>query len=91
MCYETYVQEKEEGEPIVLEPRAAGRLAEIRVPLLAIVGELDTPSVRSAADAVVAGVAGARRVDVPGVTHLPNLERPEWFTETLLAFLADVP
>lgn len=36
-----------------------------------------------------AGIAGARRIDVPGVAHLPNLERPEWFTETLLGFIAE--
>ena len=47
------------------------------------------PRSRAAADALVEGVAGARRIDVPGVAHLPSLERPEWFTETLLAFLAE--
>ena len=34
--------------------------------------------------------AGARRIDLPDVAHMPSLERPEWFTETLLAFLAEV-
>jgi len=90
MCLETYVQEKAEGQPIVLEPPAAGRLDEIRVPLLAIVGELDLPSTAATASALVAGVAGARRIDLPGVAHLPSLERPAWFTETLLAFLGEV-
>ena len=89
MCLDTSLQEKVEGRPIRLDPPAVGRLDEIRVPLLAIVGELDLPSVSIAADALVDGVAGARRIDVPGVAHLPSLERPEWFTETLLAFLAE--
>ena len=89
MCLDTSLQEKVEGRPIRLDPPAVGRLGEIRVPLLAIVGELDLPSVAIAAGALVDGVAGARRIDVPGVAHLPSLERPEWFTETLLAFLAE--
>jgi len=90
MCLETDSQEKPYGDPVALDPPAAGRLAEIRVPLLAIVGELDTPRVAPTAGMLVAGVAGARRIDLPGVAHLPNLERPEWFTETLLGFLAEV-
>lgn len=90
MTLETYVQEKAYGLPIVLDPPAAERLAEIRVPLLAIDGELDPSSTHQAADALMAGVAGARRIDVPGVAHLPSLERPDWYTATLLSFLADV-
>ncbi len=35
----------------------------------------------------VVEVPGARRIDLPGVAHLPSLERPDWFTDTLLAFL----
>ena len=90
MCLDTSLQEKVEGRPIALDPPAVGRLGEIDVPLLAIVGELDLPPVAIAADALVEGVAGARRIDVPGVAHLPSLERPEWFIETLLAFLAEI-
>lgn len=90
MCLETYVQEKSGGQPIVLEPPAAERLGEIRLPVLAIVGELDLAAVSATASALVAGIAGARRVDVAGVAHLPSLERPAWFTETLLDFLAAV-
>lgn len=89
MTYETYVQEKPYGDPVVLDPPAAARLGEIRVPLLAIVGLLDIAATAKVADLLVAGVPGARRVDLDGVAHLPNLERPEWFTDTLLAFLAE--
>ncbi len=90
MAYETYVQEKPEGRAIPIDPPAIERLDEIHVPLLAIVGELDLETVSIAADRLVAGVAGARRVDVPGAAHLPSLEQPAWFTETLLEFLAGV-
>jgi 3-oxoadipate enol-lactonase len=90
MCLETYLQEKPQGRPIVLAPPAAERLDEIHVPLLVIAGELDTAATAIAAGVLMSGVAGARRIDVPGVAHLPNLERPDWFTRTLLAFLGEV-
>jgi len=90
MCHETYVQEKAEGRPIPLQPPAAGRLGRVAAPTLVIQGALDTPSTRAAAEVVAAEIPGARRIDVAGVAHLPNLERPEWFTETLLEFLAEV-
>ena len=90
MCLETYLQEKPRGRPIVLEPPAAGRLGEIRVPMQVIIGELDTVSTRLTAEMLAAAVAGAHRVSTAGVAHLPNLERPGWFTETLLGFLAEV-
>lgn len=90
MSYETYVQEKPEGAPIPLDPPAAGRLDEIRVPMLVVIGELDTLSARLTAELLAAAVAGAHRIPVPDVAHLPSLERPEWFTDTLLAFLATI-
>lgn len=90
MMIDTWVREPAYGAPIVLDPPAAGRLGSIRCPALAIVGELDPSATGQAADALVAGVPGCRRIDLPGVAHLPNLERPEWFTRTLLAFLAEV-
>lgn len=84
----TLVAEKPYGQPVAMDPPAAGRLEEVCVPVLAIVGLLDGSSTAQAAEALVAGVSGARRIDVPGVAHLPNLERPEWFTDMLLQFLA---
>jgi pimeloyl-ACP methyl ester carboxylesterase len=90
MMIDTWSREPAYGRPIVLDPPAAGRLGSIRCPTLAIVGELDPSGTGQAADALVAGVHGSHRIDLPGVAHLPSLERPQWFTETLLAFLAEV-
>jgi pimeloyl-ACP methyl ester carboxylesterase len=89
MAYETYVQERAYGDPVVLDPPAAARLGELRLPFLAIVGLLDIAATATVADVLVEGIAGARRIDLPDVTHLPSLERPEWFTGTLLEFLAE--
>ena len=90
MAYETYVQEKPYGDPIVLDPPAIGRLGELRVPVLAMTGGLDESSTWAGADAIVAAVPGARRIHLPDVAHMPSLERPEWFAATLLEFLATV-
>lgn len=90
MSLETNVQEKPAGAPIRLDPPAAGRLDEIRVPMLVVIGELDTLSTRLTAELLAASVAGAHRISRPDVAHLPSLERPAWFTETLLSFLAGV-
>ncbi|MCJ7711396.1 MAG: alpha/beta fold hydrolase, partial [Chloroflexi bacterium] len=79
MDLETLVAEKPGGRPIALDPPAVGRLTEVAVPMIAIVGLLDDSSSVQAAGVLVAAVAGARRIDVPGVAHLPNLERPDWF------------
>ena len=87
MCLDTYVQELEEGQPIVFDPPAVGRLAELQVPVLAIVGLLDLPATSTTAQMLVDGAPNARRIDLPDVAHLPSLERPTWFTETL----RDVP
>jgi pimeloyl-ACP methyl ester carboxylesterase len=89
MTYETYVQDKPYGDPIQLDPPAAGRLGELRVPVLAIVGTYDQPGPGRHAAVLEQGAPRVARIDVD-TAHLPNLERPEWFTETLLAFLASV-
>jgi 3-oxoadipate enol-lactonase len=90
MCLENYSADKPYGDPVALDPPAGARLGDLRLPVLAIVGGRDPLATARAADVLVAGVPGARRLDLPDVAHLPNLERPEWFTETLLGFLAEV-
>jgi 3-oxoadipate enol-lactonase len=90
MTFETYAQEKPVGRPTSLSPPAATRLHEIAVPTLVIIGELDTLSTRLTAEVLATGIRAAERVPVPGVAHLPNLERPEWFTRTLLEFLSRI-
>jgi 3-oxoadipate enol-lactonase len=72
-----------------LEPPALDRLGEIAVPVLVLVGGLDLDAVRAAAARVVAGIAGARRVDWPDVGHLPALERPADFLSLLLEWTAE--
>jgi 3-oxoadipate enol-lactonase len=90
MAYETYVQEKPYGDTILLDPPAAGRLGELSMPVLVIQGLLDESGTIRSGRLLAEQAQHARLIELPDVAHMPNLERPEWFTETLLAFLAEV-
>jgi 3-oxoadipate enol-lactonase len=74
-----------------LDPPALVRLAEIEVPVLVLVGGLDLDTVHHAAGRVVAGIAGARRVDWPDAGHLPSLENPAAFAGLLREWVRDTP
>jgi len=73
-----------------LEPPAAQRLAEIRVPTLIIAGELDHPEILRAANVMAAAIPGARRVIIPNCAHLPNMEQPAEFNRVVVDFLQNL-
>ena len=77
----------EELRPRRLDPPAAGRLGEIRVPALVVVGDLDTSGVRAACAALGGGIQGAQHVTISGVAHMVNLEKPDEFYNLVDAFL----
>jgi len=85
-----YEAEYPGGQPIVLDPPAAGRLGEVKVPTLIVHGDLDVSAIDAAAEALERGVVWARRVTLPGVAHMVNLERPVEFRGLVLDFLAEV-
>jgi pimeloyl-ACP methyl ester carboxylesterase len=68
-------------------PPAIGRLAQIQVPTLILVGESDIPDVHAHCGAIQAGVPGAKRVVMTGAGHLPFLERPDEFNRLVLDFV----
>ena len=63
------------------------RLGEIRVPLLALVGDLDCPDHQVMVQRLAAGVPGATTAVVAGAAHYPNLEQPDAFNRLLRDFL----
>lgn len=71
-----------------LEPAAATRLSELRVPVLLLIGSDDTPFIQDVARAIAAEAPDVRRTDLPGIGHMVNLEAPEAFRDAVLAFLA---
>ena len=60
-----------------LDPPAAGRLGELRVPALVITGDRDLPYNDAVGDALVAGIPGAARLRLRGAGHMTNMEEPE--------------
>jgi pimeloyl-ACP methyl ester carboxylesterase len=81
---------KVEGQPQPLDPPAVGRLGEVRVPTLVMVGEADEAAGVVAGRHLAASVAGAQLVEFPGVAHMIQLEQPERFNRHVLDFLAQV-
>jgi pimeloyl-ACP methyl ester carboxylesterase len=46
----------------------------------------NTIATRAVADALTAGIAGARKVVIDGTAHLPNMEKPKEFNRLVLEF-----
>ncbi|HET9493285.1 MAG TPA: alpha/beta hydrolase [Chloroflexia bacterium] len=87
--YDSYTRKDGESSPRVLQPPAAGRLGEVKCPVLVLVGDLDTTIVRAAADLLASSLPDARKVVFSNAAHLPNLEQPVEFNETVRAFLEE--
>jgi 3-oxoadipate enol-lactonase len=77
----------EEPEPQPLDPPASGRLSEITVPALIIVGTYDSTSTVQASRYLADGIADARLELFDGVAHMVNLEQPDRFTDVVLDFV----
>lgn len=76
------------GRPIPLAPPATERLSDVRLPVLAVVGELDTSGTRASAIRLEEEVAGARRVVLAGVAHMIGMEVPDRLAELIVEFVA---
>ncbi len=63
------------------------RLKEIRTPTLALVGDQDAGTPPAMAEALAAGIPGARCVVINNAAHLSNIEQAEAFNRLLLEFL----
>ena len=80
----------EEVRPQHIEPPAAGRLAEIHVPTLIIVGGEDVEIIHSIADKLEQDIVGAKKVVIPGTAHHLNMEKPHEFNRVVIDFLEQV-
>ena len=66
---------------------AIGRLHEIRVPTLILVGDADIPDVHAHAGAIEAGISGSKRVVLSDAGHLMYLEKPAEFSHQVISFI----
>jgi 3-oxoadipate enol-lactonase len=78
-------------EPQRLDPPAAERLGGLRMPVLAILGELDPAETAYSAEVLVDRAPDVRLIRYPDAAHLPSMEHPERFTRDLLDFLDALP
>jgi pimeloyl-ACP methyl ester carboxylesterase len=69
------------------EPPASERLAEVTAPTLVAVGELDQPDMVAIAEKLAEGIPGAQHFVLPGVAHLPPMEKPADFAALVRDFL----
>lgn len=69
------------------KPPAAGHLRELKAPILLLVGGADTPFILDVARAITSEAPNVRRVDLPGIGHMINLEAPDRFNTEVVRFL----
>jgi pimeloyl-ACP methyl ester carboxylesterase len=69
------------------ENPAFDRLGELRIPVLIIIGEHDTPYILAAADYMVERIPSAQKVVIHDAAHLPNMDHPEEFQTVVTRFL----
>ena len=80
-----FLQGGNANEP--LKPPAGGRLAEIRVPTLIILSELNDEYGKTVAVKLEEGVAGSKKVVISQAGHMVNMEKPKEFNKAVLSFL----
>jgi len=72
-----------------LDPPAIGRLQEIKVPTLIIVGESDSRDFHRIATILKKKIRNSKRMTIKGAGHLPSMSAPSEFNEAVLSFLAN--
>ncbi len=85
-----YRNHHEQLEPIELEPAAVGRLAEIAVPTLVMLGSYDFSGTNAAMEYLAEHVSGARKA-VFETAHMVNMEQPAAFDALVREFLQGIP
>jgi pimeloyl-ACP methyl ester carboxylesterase len=63
---------------------------DIRQPALLVVGNLNTPEILDTADVLLRRIRNSRKIVVPHVGHLVNMEAPEQFNNLTLEFINQI-
>lgn len=69
---------------------ATERLRDITAPTLVILGARDLPDFHAIAERIAEQIPDARKITLPDVGHMPNMEAPERFNADVLGFLAGI-
>lgn len=75
------------GEELEPERPSVDRVGEVNAPVLVIHGGLDALRTLATADFLAAQLPDVQRVVMSGLTHLPNMERPEAYNRLVAEFL----
>ena len=70
-----------------MTPAAYERLGELRMPVLFVIGQRDTPAVQRVNDASAARINRSEVFRIAGADHLPHMTHPDEFTRRVAAFL----
>jgi pimeloyl-ACP methyl ester carboxylesterase len=70
-----------------IETPAFAHLADLKVPVLVMVGAHDTPYILAAADYMVEEIPAARKVRIEDAAHLLNMDQPHEFETIVKGFL----
>jgi pimeloyl-ACP methyl ester carboxylesterase len=73
-----------------LDPPAAKRLHEIKIPTLILIGDYDETTTQAMADKLEADIAGARKVVFHATAHMVPMEQPAKFNQLVQEFLGKV-
>jgi len=79
------------GNAIPLDPPADGRLNDVRIPVVAVAGKLDTKHTQAAALRLGQVVPGAKVVLLDDVAHMVGMEAPHTLAGIILDLLAPLP
>lgn len=88
LIHDLTIEMPDQVEELKLSPPAITRLAEVQVPTLIVVGELDLPEKVALAQQLQAQIPQAQLEIIPGTAHMLNMEQPEEFNHIVLSFLA---
>ncbi len=84
-------ESKELGERLPdAEVAAVGRLNQLLIPVLVIVGVHDIPYIQAAADYMVEKIRSVRVEVIADAAHLPNMDHPDTFHRIVSKFLKQV-
>jgi len=90
MILHNYQTHTTEAKPIGLKPLADGRLGELRVPVLVMIGTLDETATRAAMARLAEKAPNARLIKYPNTAHMISLERPKEFIREVTTFAEQI-
>ena len=90
MARRSFATWNRQTKELVAGPLAITRLKDIQAPTLAIVGDLDMPSIVEIVGLLEKSVPHFEKVVIPGVAHMVNLEKPAEFDRAVLPFLQKI-